>query len=117
MRYIPRAIAERKALQPEDILIETAGGTKDQPTGRTVLLKRELFGLSEIRFTCASFSRFLRVKKDLVRPDYLFWFLQNLYHTGKMYPFHVQHTGVARFQYTQFAKSQIVPVPDLSKQD
>jgi type I restriction enzyme, S subunit len=117
MRYIPRAIAERKALQPGDILIETAGGTKDQPTGRTVFLKGDLFPLSEIRFTCASFSRFLRVKKELVRPDYLFWFLQNLYRTGRMYPFHVQHTGVARFQYTQFARSQIVQVPDISEQD
>jgi type I restriction enzyme, S subunit len=117
MRYIPRAIAKRKALQPGDILIETAGGTKDQPTGRTVFLKKELFRLSELPFTCASFSRFLRVKKELVRPDYLFWFLQNLYHTGRMYPFHVQHTGVARFQYTQFARSQIVPVPNRSEQD
>jgi type I restriction enzyme S subunit len=117
VRYIPRAIAERKALQPGDILIETAGGTKDQPTGRTVFLKEQLFRLSEMRFTCASFSRFLRVKKNLVRPDYLFWFLQNLYHTGRMYPFHIQHTGVARFQYTQFAKTQSVPVPDLSEQD
>jgi type I restriction enzyme, S subunit len=116
LRYIPRTIAERKALQPEDILIETAGGTKDQPTGRTVFLKKDLFRLSENRFACASFSRFLRVKRGLIRPDYLFWFLQNLYQTGEMYPFHVQHTGVARFQYTQFAKSQKVPVPDLTEQ-
>jgi type I restriction enzyme, S subunit len=111
------ATAVSKALQPGDILIETAGGTKDQPTGRTVFLKEQLFRLSEMRFTCASFSRFLRVKKNLVRPDYLFWFLQNLYHTGGMYPFHIQHTGVARFQYTQFAKTQSVPVPDVSEQD
>jgi type I restriction enzyme S subunit len=117
LRYIPRAIAQRKALQQGDILIETAGGTKDQPTGRTVFLKDKLFRLSEYRFTCASFSRFLRVKRDLIRPDYLFWFLQDLYRSGDMYPFHVQHTGVARFQYTQFAKSQKVPVPSLAVQD
>jgi type I restriction enzyme S subunit len=116
LRYIPKAIAERKTLKPGDILIETAGGTKDQPTGRTVFLKQGLFQQSELRLTCASFSRFLRVKKDLIRPDYLFWFLQNLYRVGEMYPFHVQHTGVARFQYTQFAGSQSVPVPDASDQ-
>jgi len=117
LRYIPKAIADRKALQPEDILIETAGGTIDQPTGRTLYLKAELFEQSNVRFTCASFSRFLRVKRDLIRPDYLFWFLQNLYRIGEMDPFHVQHTGVARFQYTQFSEFQIVPVPDANVQD
>jgi type I restriction enzyme S subunit len=35
IRHIPSRIAQRKSLKPEDILIETAGGTKDQPTGRT----------------------------------------------------------------------------------
>jgi type I restriction enzyme S subunit len=117
IRHIPRVIAERKALKPGDILIETAGGTKDQPTGRTVFLKERIFEQAPLRITCASFSRFLRVKQDLIRPDYLFWFLQELYRSGVMYPFHVQHTGVARFQYTQFSKSQKIPVPDFSVQE
>lgn len=67
--------------------------------------------------TCASFSRLLRVKKELIRPNYLFWFLQNLYSTGEMYPYHVQHTGVARFQYTQFASQLTVSIPSMSEQE
>jgi type I restriction enzyme S subunit len=75
IRHVPRVIAERKALKPGDILIETAGGTKDQPTGRTVLLKERLFSQTSLRITCASFSRFMRAKKEIIRSDYLFWFL------------------------------------------
>jgi type I restriction enzyme S subunit len=116
LRHIPRRIADRKALAADDLLIETAGGTKDQPTGRTVLLKERLFTQSQYRVTCASFSRFLRVKRNLIRPDFLFWYLQNLYGQGELYPFHVQHTGVARFQYTQFATSVRITTPSPSEQ-
>jgi type I restriction enzyme S subunit len=116
LRHIPHRLAARKALSPGDIILETAGGTKDQPTGRTVFLIDRIFRESPHRFTCASFSRFLRVKREIADPAYLFWYLQNLYNQGEMYPYHVQHTGVARFQYTQFASSQRIDCPSLDLQ-
>jgi hypothetical protein len=45
-RYIERRHAERKQLQPWDLLIEAAGGTKDQITGRTVLQARSAVRLT-----------------------------------------------------------------------
>ena len=101
---------------PGDLLIETAGGTKDQPTGRTVYLSERIFDALPVPVTCASFSRFLRVNRELVNPRYLFWYLQSIYSTGEMLPYHIQHTGVARFQYTDFASQWLVPVPPLDKQ-
>jgi len=115
-RFIAAKAAERKMLEPGDLLIETAGGTKDQPTGRTVLLNRRIFEASDLPITCASFSRFLRVKRDLIDPRYLFWYLQSIYTTGEMLPYHIQHTGVARFQYTDFAAKWHVPIPEMSRQ-
>ena len=53
-RFIKKTIAERKTLKPFDILIETAGGTKDQLTGRTVLLKPGVFEQIGKPITCAS---------------------------------------------------------------
>ena len=116
VRHIPKRIADRKFLLAGDILIETAGGTKDQPTGRTLLIKERALAHTPLRATCASFSRFLRVKRNVVRPDFLFWHLQNLYTCGELYPFHVQHTGVARFQYTQFASSLKMSIPSFCVQ-
>ncbi|KQM30739.1 hypothetical protein ASF03_20095 [Rhizobium sp. Leaf68] len=115
-RYIPASVAARKKLQPGDILLETAGGTKDQPTGRTVFLSDRHFSQKNVPLTCASFSRFLRVKGDLVDPRYLFWYLQSIYESREMLPYHIQHTGVARFQYTDFASQWRVPIPSLSYQ-
>jgi len=116
VRFIPKHIAERKQLQPEDILIETAGGTKDRPTGRTVFLKSRLFRNSSKPITCASFSRFLRIDKSRAFPEYVFWYLQYLYKNGQMEQHQVQHTGVARFQYTKFAESIVIPLPPLPEQ-
>ena len=116
-RFINRKASNRKTLKPGDLLIETAGGTKDQPTGRTVYLPERVFNALSIPVTCASFSRFLRVKQELLNPKYLFWYLQSIYSAGEMLPYHIQHTGVARFQYTDFASQWQIPLPPLYEQE
>lgn len=115
-RYIPKRIADRKRLQPRDILIETAGGSKDKPTGRTVLLKNSIFEAEARPITCASFSRFLRVDESLAHPEFVYWYLQYLYTSGQMDAHQVQHTGIARFQYTRFAETTTIPLPPTSEQ-
>jgi type I restriction enzyme S subunit len=115
-RFIPSAISERKKLQPRDILIETAGGTRDQPTGRTVILKPHLFVTNPIPITCASFSRFMRINTQLVNPEFVFWYLQFLYATGQMEEHQVQHTGVSRFQFTRFSETVRIPLPPRDEQ-
>ena len=62
-------------------------------------------------FTCASFARFLRVDEARVNAPYLYWFLQHLYQIGEMERHQVQHTGIARFQFTRFSEQIQVPVP------
>lgn len=115
LRYVAKRHADRKALKPNDILIETAGGSKDNPTGRTVLLQPRLFQKANYRVTCASFARFIRIDKQKAVPAYVYWVLQNMYSSGVMAVHQVQHTGVARFQYTRFAES--VRIPLLQKAD
>lgn len=115
-RHISKCHAERKLLQPWDVLIEAAGGTKNQITGRTVLLRPGLFTNSELPFTCASFSRFIRFNTELCDPTFMFWYLQYLYTSGAMHAYHTQHTGVARFQWTTFSEREPLTIPSLSEQ-
>jgi type I restriction enzyme S subunit len=115
-RHILKRIAERKTLQPWDVIIEAAGGTKNQITGRTVLLRPQLFAHAELPFTCASFSRFIRFKTDFCDPQFMFWYLQHLYASGFMHAYHTQHTGVARFQWTTFSEREPLELPQLSAQ-
>lgn len=104
-RWIADHLVERKALRSGDILIETAGGTAKQSTGRTALLTEAFFSRhGEMPVLCSSFARHLRVDTTKVRPDYLYYVLQALYRAGYMAVFNLQHTGVARFQFTSFRK-------------
>jgi type I restriction enzyme, S subunit len=116
-RYIPAHIAARKQLQPFDVLIETAGGSKDRPTGRTLLVKPGLISKSALPLTCASFARFVRMDYRKADPAYVFWVLQYLYKAGVIRQYHTQHTGVARFQFTTFAERESLPLPPRSTQE
>ena len=115
-RYLRVEYSTRKALRSGDILIETAGGSKGRPTGRTLLIQARTLERENIPFTCASFARFLRVDDAQVYAPYLYWFLQYLYQIGEMELHQVQHTGIARFQFTRFAEEVEVPLPPPRRQ-
>jgi len=115
-RHIAKHHADRKLLQPWDVIIEAAGGTKNQITGRTVLLRPQLFASSDLPFTCASFSRFIRFNTEICDPEFMFWYLQHLYASGVMHAYHTQHTGVARFQWTTFSEREPLEIPPLPTQ-
>src|SRR6266704_824033 len=110
--YISESSRSRRTLQANDIIIETAGGSREHPTGRTLLVTERLLADSNFPITCASFCRFLRVDHRLADPQYVYWYLQYLYEIGVMWQHQVQHTGLSRFQYTRFATTERIPVPD-----
>ncbi|WP_454683383.1 restriction endonuclease subunit S [Ancylobacter moscoviensis] len=115
-RFLERRHADRKRLQPWDIIIETAGGSPDRPTGRTILVTPRTIELLGRDVTCASFARFLRVNPEAADAAYLFWLLQHHYECRDLLAFHTQHTGVARFQYTTFSNSFEFELPSLPTQ-
>jgi type I restriction enzyme S subunit len=116
-RWIKNHIADRKRLQPGDIILETAGGTSTQSTGRSALLKKSFFDhRSDFPVLCASFSRHLRLDTDKYSPRFVYYLLQTLYRTGYMAVFNIQHTGVSRFQYTAFKNHTELQIPELPVQ-
>jgi restriction endonuclease S subunit len=115
-RYVADRIAARKRLKPWDVILETAGGSKNKPTGRTLLVKPSLLDQLERPVTCASFARFLRIDPTKAHPPYIFWLLQFLYGNGVLFKYHTQHTGVARFQYTTFAENEDLVLPNVTTQ-
>ncbi|HSH81689.1 MAG TPA: restriction endonuclease subunit S, partial [Herpetosiphonaceae bacterium] len=115
-RYIPKRIAERKTLQPHDIVFETAGGSKDSPTGRCVYIAPSIMQRATLPLTCASFSRFIRIDPSKADPRFVFWYLQYLYSSGYIRQYHTQHTGVARFQFTVFSENEPLYLPPLATQ-
>lgn len=116
IRFLQPHHAERKRLRVHDILIETAGGTKGRPTGRTQLVKQRLIAHFNGSVTCASFARFLRIDEQKAHPEYVYWLLQALYAAGQLRQFNTQHTGVSRFQFTTFADTFQLHLPALPDQ-
>lgn len=116
LRYLSDTTVWRRTLQPDDILIETAGGTSDRPTGRTLLVTQRILQGLGAPSTCASFARFLRVDPEIAVPAYIFWYLQHLYQQGEMRQHEVRHTGVGRFQYTRFAETEMISLPPIAEQ-
>ena len=113
-RWIKNHIAERKRLQPGDIILETAGGTSTQSTGRSALLKKSFFHYHpDVLVLCASFSRHLRLNTNNYLPRFIYYFLQMLHRSGYMAVFNIQHTGVSRFQYTTFKNHTYLQIPEL----
>jgi type I restriction enzyme S subunit len=116
VRYLSEATVHRRTLMPDDILLETAGGSPGRPTGRSLLITERLLSSLDLPATCASFARFLRVDPSKAVPSFVYWYLQYLYASGQMEEHQVQHTGVARFQYTKFAETEQIPLPDPEEQ-
>jgi type I restriction enzyme, S subunit len=116
-RWVKEHIVERKRLQPDDIILETAGGTSSQSTGRTALLKLSFFlQHADLPVLCASFSRHLRLKTNEYSPPFVYYLLQMLHRTGYMAVFNIQHTGVSRFQYTAFKNHTELQIPEFTIQ-
>jgi type I restriction enzyme, S subunit len=117
VRHVLKRHAVRKTLLPNDIIIETAGGSKDRPTGRTVFVSSDRVKLADYPLVPASFARFLRVNNALVSPGFLFWKLQAMYADRTLRKYHTQHTGVSRFQFTTFATGEHFDLPNRPVQD
>lgn len=117
IRFLDDKSSWRRTLRANDILFETAGGSPKRPTGRSVLITERVLALFNTKVTCASFARFLRVNPTLADPAYVYYFLQNLYRHGNIGQYQIQHTGVARFQFTMFADTFRIDPPSVDLQN
>ncbi|MDJ0842321.1 MAG: restriction endonuclease subunit S [Acidobacteriota bacterium] len=115
--YLKSSNVARRTLKPNDLLIETAGGTRDCSTGRVLFISSELLSQFDLPVTCASFARFLRLDVTKVNPKYIFWLLRLMHMNGEMWQYQVQHTGVARFQFSVFADTYDLLLPNRLTQD
>jgi type I restriction enzyme, S subunit len=111
-RWIKDHIVERKKLQAGDVLLETAGGTATQSTGRSAIIRKAFFeNHGEHPVLCSSFTRYLRLDGNNYCPEFIFYLLQALYKAGYIAVYNVQHTGVSRFQYTTFKNKTVLKLP------
>ena len=106
----------RRRLQAGDIILEISGGTRERPTGRSLLMTDQLLRNEALPVIPASFCRLLRPNPELVVPAWLHYALKDLWSRGLTWRFQNQSTGISNFQYPLFATTFKLEVPDLSTQ-
>lgn len=110
IRYTSSKKLASRMLLHGDIVLEVSGGSKDQPTGRSLYLTDGILGQFDCPVEPASFCRLLRPNSgDL--GVFLGLHLSYIYSQGKTWEYQNQSTGIANFQTTHFLETELVAVP------
>jgi type I restriction enzyme S subunit len=110
VRYTSKKKLAGRKLEDGDLLLEVSGGSKDQPTGRSLFLSGALLSQFDCPVEPASFCRLLRpVNNELGM--LLAQHLTYIYAQGKTWEYQNQSTGIANFQTTHFLESELVACP------
>lgn len=111
-RYHKAKNYKARQLEDGDIIMEISGGTSEQPVGRTVLVTEDLLErFPNKRLICASFCKLIRLKKDVVSPDYFYYWMKFLYDTRIIDRFQLQSTGIINFKFEPFLRRGDVVLP------
>ena len=107
-RYIKNSKIEKLALQKGDILIEKSGGSPVQPVGRVAFIEELPFDKPVI---FSNFLQKIRIADSLFAPEYIFTFLQTIYHLGYTEFLQNQTTGIKNLRLADFFKIKVTKLP------
>lgn len=109
-RYLERKRLDKKRLYHGDIILEVSGGSKGQPTGRSLYVVKEILERLINDAVAASFCRLLR-PINLQTGAFLSQYLHYIYTIGKTWNYQNQSTGLSNFQTRIFLEREIVCYP------
>ena len=112
-RFVSLKKYEKRSLQDGDLVIEVSGGSKTQPTGRSLYVTKIVLAKLGSAVVPTSFCRLFRAT-DTHTALLLSQHLTAIYQAGKMWNYQVQSTGLANFQTQHFLDSEIVVAPPAS---
>lgn len=110
IRYTSEKKLGTRKLQDGDIVLEVSGGSKDQPTGRSLYLTETMLSRFDCPVEPASFCRLLRptsIDVGILLGQHLSY----IYSQGKTWEYQNQSTGIANFQTAHFLEVELVALP------
>ena len=110
VRYTSAKKLTGRKLEDGDLLLEVSGGSKDQPTGRSLFISDSLLSQFDCPVEPASFCRLLRPLNKYIGV-LLAQHLIYIYSQGKTWEYQNQSTGIANFQTTHFLETELVVSP------
>lgn len=115
IRYVKLSTVQKRHLKAGDLLVELSGGSKDQPTGRILLISDELLKKSKLPILYSNFTKRIRLTSDYV-PEYYAFFWRHLYNLGATRIYEKRTTGIRNFKLNDFLRNESIPLPPLSEQ-
>lgn len=116
IRYTTQKKLANRRMQMGDIVLEVSGGSRDQPTGRSLRLTANAMREFDCPVEPASFCRLLRpvsVEIGVI----LGLHLSYIYQQGKTWEYQNQSTGIANFQTAHFLEAELVARPPTAVAD
>ncbi len=111
LRYHKKSNFKSRRLEDGDVILEASGGSKDQPVGRSVLVRRELIESLHRPVIPASFCKLMRVNKQRILPELLQLHLERIYADRQILKYQSQSTGISNFKFTYFLEHERLLIP------
>ena len=115
-RFHTTSNLKSRKLADSDIVFEVSGGSKDQPLGRSLLIKQRLLKNFSDDVICASFCKLIRPNKEKILPELLYLHLLEIYRNRKITKYQVQSTGISNFKFSAFLEDHKLIIPEKSIQ-
>ncbi|MBA2224697.1 restriction endonuclease subunit S [Thermogemmata fonticola] len=115
IRYLRPTSLDRRKLFVGDVLVELSGGSKDQPTGRLLLVTAALIKNCNLPIAFSNFVKRMQLNKACY-PEYFSLYWQLLYEKGQTRIYEKRTTGIRNFKLTDFLNNQSIPLPPLAEQ-
>ena len=114
-RYIKKTSLAKRQLVANDLLVEMSGGSKDQPTGRIMLVAKALLDSQAMPVVFSNFVKRLSLV-DGVIPAFFCLYWKYLYKMGATRVYEKRTTGIRNFKLDDFLGNQYIPLPPLPEQ-
>jgi len=110
VRYVESKKLKTRKLERGDIVIEVSGGSKDQPTGRSLFISDNILKRLKLPSEPASFCRRFKPKSYEIGLLLAVHF-QLMYQAGKTWEYQNQSTGISNFQTKYFLEAEHIVIP------
>lgn len=119
VRYEAASKVEKRRLRHGDIVLEISGGSsaKGQPTGRTVFIDDRVLAALGDTVIPASFCRLVRVNPEVICARFAYYWLQDMYVSGRAFAYESQSTGISNFQFERFLDAEQLYLPSMAEQE
>ncbi len=113
-RWVEPKKLKTRSLSDSDIVIEVSGGSSTQPTGRSIMMTKNLLDRLGGTVEPASFCRKFRPLNREIGLV-LGLHLRNIYADGKTWEYQNTSTGISNFQTKMFLANELVLTPNSNK--